>query len=70
MKGWRDVRAEERARVHEEASDILVKPAYQFVLNEQKRWLSMGNTKETGRYAILRQYFEERLPLWGLAAST
>jgi hypothetical protein len=51
-------------------ADILVKPAYQFVLNEQKRWLSMGNTKEIGRYAILRQYFEERLPLWGLAAST
>jgi hypothetical protein len=51
-------------------ADMLVKPAYQFVLDEQQRWLSVGNTKETGRYAILRQYFEERLPLWGLTAST
>ena len=50
-------------------ADILVKPAYQFVLDEQQRWLLVGDTKETGRYAILRQYFEERLPLWGLAAS-
>ena len=50
--------------------DVLVKPAYQFVLYEQQRWLSMGNTKEIGRYAILHQYFEERLRLWGLAVNT
>jgi hypothetical protein len=48
-------------------SNILVQRAYQFVLDEQKRWLALGNTKECGRYAVLRQYFEERLHLWGLA---
>lgn len=48
-------------------SNILVERAYQFVLDEQRRWLEVGNTKECGRYAVLRQYFEERLHLWGLA---
>jgi hypothetical protein len=48
-------------------SNILVQRAYQFVLDEQKRWLELGNTKECGRYAVLRQYFEGRLHLWGLA---
>jgi hypothetical protein len=48
-------------------SNILVQRAYQFVLDEQKRWLALGNAKESGRYAVLRQYFEERLHLWGLA---
>jgi hypothetical protein len=48
-------------------SNILVQRAYQFVLDEQERWLALGNTKECGRYAVLRQYFEERLHLWGLA---
>jgi len=48
-------------------SNILVQRAYQFVLDEQKRWLALGNTKECGRYTVLRQYFEERLHLWGLA---
>lgn len=51
-------------------ADILVKPAYQFVLDEQRRWLSMGNTRETERYTILRQYFEARLPALGLSRST
>jgi|SRR5579859_3273020 len=44
----------------------LVQPAYQFVLDQQEHWLSKGNTQLSGRYAILRQYFESRLPLWGL----
>ena len=47
-------------------SNILVQRAYQFVLDEQERWLAMGNTKECGRYTVLRRYFEERLHLWGL----
>ena len=50
-------------------ANTLVKPAYQFVLDQQNHWLSKGNTRLSGRYAILRQYFEPRLPLWGLAAS-
>lgn len=47
-------------------ANTLVKPAYQFVLDQQDHWLSKGNTRLSGRYAILRQYFESRLPLWGL----
>lgn len=48
-------------------SNILVERAYQFILDEHKRWLALGNTKQCGRYGVLRQYFEERLHLWGLA---
>lgn len=47
--------------------DNLVRPAYQFVRDEQQHWLSMGNSKLAGRYSMLRQYFELRLPLWGVA---
>lgn len=47
-------------------ANTLVIPAYQFVLDQQKHWLSKGNTQLSGRYAILRQYFESRLPLWGI----
>ena len=47
-------------------ANTLVKPAYQFVLDQQKHWLSKRNTQLSGRYAILRQYFESRLPLWGI----
>jgi hypothetical protein len=47
---------------------ILVQPAYQFVLDQQQHWLSKGNTKLSGRYAVIRRYFESRLPLWGLSA--
>jgi|ERR1017187_515761 hypothetical protein len=49
-------------------ANTLVKPAYQFVLDQQEHWLSKGNTRLSGRYAILRQYFESRLALWGLRA--
>ena len=47
----------------------MVKPAYQFVIDQHAYWLSRGDAKLAGRYAILRQYFESRLPLWGLPAS-
>jgi hypothetical protein len=46
---------------------IFLSSAYLFVLDEQIRWLALGNTEECGRYTVLRQYFEERLHLWGLA---
>jgi hypothetical protein len=45
-------------------ASVLVQPAYQFVLDQQERWLSEGNAKLNGRYANLRRYFESRLPLW------
>lgn len=50
---------------HSQANTLL-KPAYQFVLDQQKYWLSKGNAQLSGRYAVLRQYFESRLPLWGI----
>ena len=37
-------------------SNILVQRAYLFVLDEQIRWLALGNTDECGRYTVLRQY--------------
>ena len=46
----------------------LVKPAYQFVLDQQAQAVSKGDVRLSGRYAILRHYFESRLPLWGLSA--
>jgi hypothetical protein len=46
----------------------MVKPAYQFVMDQEAHWLSKGNAQLSGRYAILRRYFESRLPLWGLSA--
>jgi hypothetical protein len=50
-------------------ADILVKRAYHFVLEQHQYWISAGNTKLGERYANLRQYFESRLPLWGLSAA-
>jgi hypothetical protein len=46
-----------------------VKRAYQFALDQHEHWLSTGNTQLSGRYAILRRYFESRLALGGLAAA-
>lgn len=44
----------------------MVWPAYQFVLEEQKRINLCGNPKLATRYQALRSYFESRLPLWNL----
>ncbi|HKF51311.1 MAG TPA: hypothetical protein VKB26_03290 [Candidatus Acidoferrales bacterium] len=44
----------------------MIRPAYEFILTEHERVLTEGNAKLAGRYALLRQYFESRLALWGL----
>jgi hypothetical protein len=44
----------------------MVWPAYQFVLEEQKRFHQCGDPKLGARYRALRDYFESRLPLWNL----
>jgi hypothetical protein len=41
-----------------------IQPAYEFVLAEQKRFAT--DAKLGPRYALLRQYFESRLSLWGI----
>jgi len=46
--------------------DDAVRPAYEFVLSEQKRLMAEGNAKLIERYASLRSYFESRLPLWSV----
>ncbi len=46
---------------------IMVQPAYDFVVAEQQRLLSIGDAKLGERYRLLRQYFESRLPQHGLA---
>jgi hypothetical protein len=46
--------------------DYMVKPAYAFVLAEQKRINATGDPKLTARYRLFRRYFESRLPLWGI----
>jgi hypothetical protein len=60
-----------RVMVESSAPDhatILVQPAYDFVLTEQKR-LALNDIPELiTRYALLRAYFESRLALWGLGA--
>ena len=46
--------------------DEAIRPAYEFVLSEQKRLTAKGSSKLIERYGSLRSYFESRLPLWGL----
>lgn len=46
----------------------MVKPAYEFVLSEQRRVNERGDPKLIARFQSLRQYFESRLPLWNLEA--
>ncbi len=45
---------------------IMIQPAYNFVLAEQKRILAKGNPELIGRYVLLRSYFESRLAPWGV----
>jgi hypothetical protein len=47
----------------------MVKPAYEFVMAEQKRLISEVTSELVARYGLLRGYFESRLPLWGLGVS-
>jgi hypothetical protein len=48
-------------------ADIMVQPAYRFVVAEHQRFLSVGDAKLSERYRLLRRYFESRLPEWGLS---
>ncbi|MGC2333632.1 MAG: hypothetical protein WA581_19430 [Candidatus Acidiferrales bacterium] len=47
--------------------NIMVQPAYDFVAAEQQRFSSIADEKLGKRYALLRRYFESRLPQFGLA---
>jgi hypothetical protein len=46
----------------------MVQPAYEFIVAEHQRLLSIGDGKLGERYWLLRQYFESRLPEHGLLA--
>jgi hypothetical protein len=50
-------------------AEQMVKPAYEFVLAEEKRLISDGPPKLVERYGLLRNYFESRLPLWGVKSN-
>jgi hypothetical protein len=45
---------------------LMIQPAYNFVLAEQKRMLAKGDPELIGRYVLLRSYFEPRLARWGV----
>lgn len=45
---------------------LMIQPAYNFVLAEQKRMLTKGDPELIGRYVLLRSYFESRLAAWGV----
>jgi hypothetical protein len=45
---------------------LMIHPAYNFVLAEQKRMLAKGDPELIGRYVLLRSYFESRLAPWGV----
>jgi len=45
----------------------MVQPAYDFIVAEQQRLLSIGDATLSERYALLRRYFESRLPNYELA---
>ncbi len=49
------------------AAKTMVQPAYDFVVAEQQRLLSIGDAKLGERYKLLRRYFESRLPQHGLS---
>ena len=46
--------------------DHLVRRAYDFVLEEQKKVIEGKNPKLIERYAAFRRYVESRLALWGI----
>jgi len=45
---------------------LLIQPAYNFVIAEEKRILAKGDPELIGRYVLLRNYFESRLAPWGV----
>jgi hypothetical protein len=45
---------------------LMIQPAYNFVLAEQKRILAKGDPELISRYVQLRDYFEARLELWNV----
>ncbi len=45
---------------------LMIQPAYNFVLAEQRRMLATGDPELIGRYVLLRSYFESRLGPWGV----
>jgi hypothetical protein len=49
---------------------LMIQPAYDFVLAEQKRMLAKGDPELIGRYVLLRSYFESRLKSWGVEVKT
>jgi hypothetical protein len=44
-----------------------VQQAYDFVVSEQARWRAGGNEGRADRYRKVREYFESRAELWGIA---
>ena len=44
--------------------DDIVNKAYQFVTDEAKKWREQRNTQLAFRYALLHNYFVERIALW------
>jgi hypothetical protein len=63
-----DYLGEEMAKVAKpQDAKYIVQPAYDFVVAEQQRFLSTGDSKLSERYRQVRAYFESRLSLWGLA---
>ncbi|MFC1892928.1 hypothetical protein ACFLYR_02670 [Chloroflexota bacterium] len=45
---------------------LLVKKAYQWVTQEHDKYIKSKNYELAGRFGLLRQYMESRLPLWDL----
>jgi hypothetical protein len=56
----------EHAAPEGQHKEYLVKPAYEFVLAEQKRINEGKNAKLIERYEAFRRYVESRLALWGM----
>jgi hypothetical protein len=51
------------------AAETSIRPAHKFVVAEHEHWILKGNAKLSGRYALLRRYFESRLALWEMESS-
>ena len=66
-KGLRDLMCS-HGKTKDLTIDLILRAAYDFVRSEAVRFRTEDDAKLARRYHLLQNYFELRLPLWGLEA--
>lgn len=55
-----------RDRLHESSGQrVIIHEAYKFIIEQSDKYQKDRNSKLGFRYTLIRNYFENRLPLWG-----